>query len=285
MAAASKATSPKTGVVAKVASWLMVPNSAEAETVPAEDGGAAADHRDEGFCDIGHADGRKHAGDRRQHRAGKPGQRCADAEGDGIDAWRIDAERRRHVGVLHGAAGDQAKPGPAHGGEDRGHHRYRDRDHEQRIGAGAVGADRKTAERRRDADRGIAEDRSRQPDQKQAQAPGRQHGVDHAAVEKADDGALDDHADDADHDRRHHQHRQPDADAVVGRDDRGIAAEHQKLAMGEIDDTHHAEDDRQPDADQRQAGDGIKDLDCQESNEIHVHPSQARSEGETALRS
>ena len=34
MAAASKATSPKTGVVAKVASWLMVPNSADAETVP-----------------------------------------------------------------------------------------------------------------------------------------------------------------------------------------------------------------------------------------------------------
>ena len=81
-------------------------------------------------------------------------------------------------------------------------------------------------------------------------------------------------ADDADDDRRHHQHRDPDADAVAGGDDRGIAAEHQELAMGEIDDPHHAEDDRQPDADQRQAGDGVKHLDRQESNEIHVHLSR-----------
>ena len=68
----------------------------------------------------------------------------------------------------------------------------------------------------------------------------------------------------------------PDVDAVAGGDDRGIAAEHQEFAMGEIDDPHHAEDDRQPDADQRQAGYRVKDLDCQESNEIHVHLSQAR---------
>jgi len=86
-------------------------------------------------------------------------------------------------------------------------------------------------------------------------------------------------------DRRHHQHRDPDTDALVGRDDRRIAAEHQKFAMREIDDAHHAEDDRQPDADQRQAGDCVKDLDCQESNEIHVHLSQAGSEDRRILRS
>ena len=28
--------------------------------------------------------------------------------------------------------------------------------------------------------------------------------------------------------------------------------------MGEVDDPHHAEDNRQPDADQRQAGDRVK---------------------------
>ena len=82
--------------------------------------------------------------------------------------------------------------------------------------------------------------------------------------------------DHADHDRRDHQHREPDVDAAAGRDDRRIAAEHQELAMREIDDAHHAEDDRQPDADQRQAGDRVEDLDRQESNEIHVHLSQAR---------
>src|SRR5205807_656413 len=34
IAAASSATSPNTGVVTKVATWLIVPNKAEAETVP-----------------------------------------------------------------------------------------------------------------------------------------------------------------------------------------------------------------------------------------------------------
>ena len=173
----------------------------------AENGGAAADHRDEGFGDIGDADGGEDAGDRRQHRAGEPRQRGADPEGDGVNARRIDAERRRHVGVLHGAARNQAEPCPAHRREDRRQHHERHRDDEQRVGAGAVGADLEAAERGGDADRGIAEDGGGQSDQQQAQAPGRQHGVDHAAVEEADDRAFDDHADDADHDRRDHQHR------------------------------------------------------------------------------
>ncbi len=55
--------------------------------------------------------------------------------------------------------------------------------------------------------------------------------------------------------------------------------------MREIDDAHHTEDNRQPDADQRQAGYRVKDLDCQESNEIHVHLSQTRSEGRRPLKS
>ena len=55
--------------------------------------------------------------------------------------------------------------------------------------------------------------------------------------------------------------------------------------MREIDDPHHAEDNRQPDADQRQAGYRVKHLDCQESNEIHVHLSQAGSDSPRAVRS
>ncbi len=47
-----------------------------------------------------------------------------------------------------------------------------------------------------------------EPDQEQAEPPGRQHGVDHAAIEKTDDRPFDDHADDADDDRRDDQHRQ-----------------------------------------------------------------------------
>ncbi len=82
--------------------------------------------------------------------------------------------------------------------------------------------------------------------------------------------ALDDHADRADDERRDDQHGDPDIDAVLVGLDRGIAAEHQELAMREVDDLHHAEDDRQPHADQREAGDGVKNLDRQERREIHA---------------
>jgi hypothetical protein len=44
-------------------------------------------------------------------------------------------------------------------------------------------------------------------------------------------------------------------------DNRGIAAKHQEFTMCEIDDPHHAKDNRQPDADQRKAGDCVKHLD------------------------
>ena len=58
---------------------------------------------------------------------------------------------------------------------------------------------------------------------------------------------------DADDDGRHHQHCDPDAEAVAGSDDRRIAAEHQEFPMCENDDPHHAENNRQPDADQHLA--------------------------------
>ena len=45
------------------------------------------------------------------------------------------------------------------------------------------------------------------PTRNRLETPGREHGVDHAAIEKADNGSLDDDADDADHDWRDHQHR------------------------------------------------------------------------------
>ena len=51
--------------------------------------------------------------------------------------------------------------------------------------------------------------------------------------------------------------------------DRGVAAKHQKLAVGEVDDFHHPEDDREPHAHQREAGDRIENLNRQERYEIH----------------
>ena len=101
----------------------------------------------------------------------------------------------------------------------------------------------------------------RQSDEEQAQAPCRQHRVDHAAIEPTDDGALDDDPDCAHNDWRNDQHRDPDAKAqAIGFDGR-VTAKHQKLAVGEVDNFHHPEDDRQPHAHEREAGDRIENLD------------------------
>src|SRR6185312_5330 len=119
------------------------------------------------------------------------------------------------------------------------------------------------------AHRGVAEDERDQADEQQAQAPGGEHGVDDAAVEEAHDEPLDDKPDDADHDRRHHQHGDIDVDAGLGAGDGRIAAEHDELAMGEIDHAHHAEDDRQPGADEREEGDHVDDLEKDDRGVIH----------------
>ena len=91
----------------------------------------------------------------------------------------------------------------------------------------------------------------------------------HSAVEHTDDQALGDDADDADHDRRYQQHRDPDVDAVVGGHDGGVAAEHEELAVGQVDHAHHAEDDREPDADEHEAGDAVQDFQRENGREIH----------------
>ena len=72
---------------------------------------------------------------------------------------------------------------------------------------------------------------------------------------------------------------------MAGSDYRRIAAEHQEFPMCDIDDPHHAENNRQSDADQRQAGNRVKDLDRQESNEIHVRLSQKNPTANQAFRS
>ena len=219
-----------------------------------------------------------------RNAAGEARQRRADAERDGVDARWIDAERRRHVGVLHGPARDQSQLRQAQHGEHAAERQDRHADDEQRVGAGAVGADLETAERRRKTDRRIAENRGGEADQEQAQTPGRQHRVDHPTVEEADNDPLDHDPDQPDHHGRHDQHGDPDVHAMARRHDRGIAAEHEKFAMREIDHPHHAENDREPDADQAQAGDRVEDLDRQERSEIHVQPFPSTPDGRTRLR-
>ena len=69
-----------------------------------------ADHDgDEGLHDEGRAHGRHHRHGRRVEAAGQARERRADAEGQGIDAPRVDAEGIRHVRHLDRGAGKHAE--------------------------------------------------------------------------------------------------------------------------------------------------------------------------------
>ena len=85
----------------------------------------------------------------------------------------------------------------------------------------------------------------------------------------ADHQPLDDEADDADHDGGDDQDGDEDVDAEPDGGDGGVAAHHHELAMGEVDHLHHAEDDRQPDADQDQCGDAVEHLQQDDEEQVH----------------
>src|SRR5206468_8932111 len=89
------------------------------------------------------------------------------------------------------------------------------------------------------------------------------------AIEHANDQSLGDHADDADDERRHQQHGHPDVDAMIGGHDGGVAAQHEELAVGQVDDAHHPEDDGEPDADEHESGDAVQDFERQNGYEVH----------------
>ncbi len=73
----------------------------------------------------------------------------------------------------------------------------------------------------------------------------------------------------SDEERRDDQHRDPDVDAGIGRYDRRVSAEHDELAMGEVDDLHHAENDRQSQAQQEQRRYSVQDV--ERDDEIDRH--------------
>ncbi len=231
--------------------------------------GPAADHGDEGLGDEGTAHGGHHAGERRQQRPGQARQRRADRKGDGVDPARADAQGVGHFGLLHGAACDQAPGGaqqhPADG--QCQHHRHRD-DH-QRVAADRIGADAEAAQRRRHADRGVAGDRRDDAHQQQRQAPGGQHGVDHAAVEPADHQPLQHHTDQPHRHRRDDEHRQPEVEAQPVGGDGGVGAQHHEFAMRQVDHLHHAEDDGQAGRNDDQAGHRVQHLDQDNSSKVH----------------
>ena len=251
----NRLTSPNTGVVRNVVPVSSVPNNVDAEQRTGHRGAAAADDGDEGLGDILHAHRRQHARQRRDHPAGKPRERGSNREGNGVDVGGIDAERTHHLRVLHGGAGNDAKRREAQRSPQRGSRHDRHAHEREIVVAEFIASEGHRAERRRDAAGGVAEYHRHGADHRQAQPPRCQHGVDHPAVEETNNGAFDEETERTDDQRRKHQRGKPQIDPGIDRGDHGVAAEHDEFAMGEIDHPHHAENHRQPDRDEDQAGD------------------------------
>ncbi len=223
----------------------------------AEERAHAADDDDDESVDH---DGGAHAEKRRDQRGGKHaaerGERAAEAEHSGAHQVDVGAERMHHLGVLRDRADQEAGAGALEelpdgdrGGDPEG-------DQEQPIERKRlVEDDDDAAQEIRDA----GAERLHAPDQPDhlAQHHGEPEGEQQigaavaAAVEVAQQGPLEHHADEPDHDRRDHERDQEAAGEHVRRV-ADIGAEHENDAVREIDDAHDAEDQRQPTGDEEQ---------------------------------
>ena len=201
----------------------------------------------------------------------RPGQHGADEEHRGEELGLVDAQRAHHLAVLGGGPHQRA---PARARQQQPHRAQHDRadgDQQQVVGRDAAA---------QDLDRHGEAGRAR-TDQVLG-APGEQRDVlDHQhdgegreqleqfgrLVDAAQHQHLDQHADQADRERRQHD-RAPEAegraaqrlDQAVG----AVEAQHVERAVREVDDPRHAEDQRQAGRHQeqrRRGGQPVQELD------------------------
>ncbi len=191
--------------------------------------------------------------DQRRHQgAGEAGERGADDEARAHDHLGIDAEARRRVGPRDHGPGEQAEPGALEDPKGHGDQSDGDRHQDQPIGRVDEVADGDAGvDRRGDAARGRAERQHDQLLQRDRQAPGGEDRVQSAPIDVAHQQDLDGEAGGADDDRRGND-GEPERRAGAGDGDRRVGAEHKQLAMGHVDDPHHAEHDNQPERHQDQ---------------------------------
>ena len=114
----------------------------------------------------------------------KPGDRRSEAEGQRVDAARVDPERARHARVLHGAAHDkpEARVAPQAPGERQ--QCDRDHDHDETVVRHGEARDCDETQIGGHALRLRSEPGRDSADEEQAQSPGREQRVHQPAVEK-----------------------------------------------------------------------------------------------------
>ncbi len=225
---------------------------------------ADGDHR-EGEHDDLDADAERHRDLRGHHGAAERAEHGADDEGHGVDQPDIDAEHRRRLAVEDH---HREQPAPA------------------RVVERPIGAERDEARDGDEADVVVRQDQVadldvagghhrliggvglRPPDQGDGVLQDEKAGIgdedDHdlvAAVDEAQDAALQHEADH--HADRHGEHdheqeaaglRPAAAEIDADRRRRAIGAEGVERAVGHVEDLHHPEDEGEPDRDEKEIG-------------------------------
>ena len=237
--------------------------------------GAAEHHDQERVDDIELAGGRTGGADHGEGRSGDAGNPAAESKGEPVDAPRVDAGGAAHGAVGHDGAHLQT---PTRAEQEQRHQR-RDDDcqahHEQAVDLHLDRArDGERAHhplRQLHADLTRPESRAEGLLHDQAQAPGREQGIERARIEVADEQPFDSQAERARDDERD-RHREKEVTAVQARkigleQVRGeighVGAEDHELPVRHVDHAHLAEDDRKSerhqkkDREQDQAGEGL----------------------------
>ena len=185
----------------------------------------------------------EHAGRRREHRA--------DGEDRGVDAPHRNPEGLRHLPVELGGPHVEAEPGAGERDPARPDQRARKQAHDQLVaGVSEPGEIDPEVDRRLDRPRiGPVQREHRLLDDVE-QADGGHDGAFRVVVDAAQDQPVRGGGDGADRQRGDDQRQREAEQRQVAdrphRPPREHRAQHEELAVGDVDDAHHAEDQRQP---------------------------------------
>ena len=218
---------------------------------------AAEDHDDIGVNVGEHAHVGRQREDRRHQRARRGGERRADAEGEGVEAARIDAHDRRGVARLAHRIERLSPDGPLHEIEQTRDQRDADTGRDQAV----IGQDQIADPRDPRNERGRLQRKGAEGDDGDVpQEVGETEGDNEAvlvlalgpvAVERRQQQTLEEDRQHEKRDHRHHHCRQwrkaQELDHVVGE----VAPEHIEVAVSEIDDLQNGKDERHADGDHR----------------------------------
>ena len=233
---------------------------------------AAQDDDGEGLERGGIAHGRIDDEDGPQECAGRRGETGAQGEGCRVDGVDLDAHQRGRLPVLEGGAHRLAELGAIDERVGSRDQRECDDEHEQPVPGDGYRPQHQRVRRERRVDR-LRHARPGQLLEVLQRDPGADHhqhgGVDVGAPQPAQQRELDRRAE---HDPEQHRQRQGEEEVHAGQHhphEHHVGAEAVELAVGEVHHPHDAEDQRQPDAQQRIGAAQDERIECVLEQLIH----------------